>query len=344
MGGNSTPWAELQRLAASDRFKGHYLAGAANMPEVQPEYCELAKRRRYVPDDRQVEGRFDDRLKFFFPDKELGRADSSVYGFLESLGAKMIPHGSQGTPDYTSIMRGELVRGEGELDHGSFFAHLVGNEQCLREWQKAMGPDVISDAACLGALLHSLYGTQGYQAAQFPFQSRGQIRQLIGERAENLVFWTCAMERRTWRAYVLANKGLRRGETPAGHFSGRRTALGKQVDTPFTGEERWSLTASEFTEMCAVQLSHVLQQANNGNTMTSGDEALDIMAEHLGGAAQEQYRAEIAALNGKKTLEFGRGCVLASWSCALFIVVYCAKIECCADVLVQWNTGRHRGG
>ncbi len=310
MGGNtnSTPWAELQRLAASGRFKGHYLADAPNMPEVQPEYIELAQRRQYEPDDRKVEGRFDDRLKFFFPGEELARASSSVYGFLESLGAKMIPHGSQGTPDYSAVMRGELARGEGELDHGSFFAHLVGNEQCLREWQKAMGSDVISDAACLGGLLHSLYGTQGYQAAQFPFEKRDQIRALVGDAAENLAFWTCAMERKTWRAFVLANKGLQRGEKPVGHFSGRRTALGKPANTPFTGEEQWSLTASEFTDMCAVQLSHVLQQANNGNTMTSGDEALDIMAEHLGGAAEEQYRAEVAALNGKKTLEFGNGC------------------------------------
>eukprot|EP01043_Picozoa_sp_COSAG02_P106449 COSAG02_NODE_42453_length_384_cov_1.052632_1_plen_77_part_10 len=72
--GNSTPWAELQRLAASDRFKGHYLADAPNMPEVQPEYIELAQRRQYEPDDRKVEVRFDDRLKFFFPGEELARA------------------------------------------------------------------------------------------------------------------------------------------------------------------------------------------------------------------------------------------------------------------------------
>ena len=48
MGGNSTPWAELQSLAASNRFKGHYLEDAPNMPEVQPEYIELAKRRQYL--------------------------------------------------------------------------------------------------------------------------------------------------------------------------------------------------------------------------------------------------------------------------------------------------------
>lgn len=36
---------------------------------------------------------------------------------------------------------------------------------------------------CLSGLLHSLYGTQGYQAAQFPAEERATIAELIGERA-----------------------------------------------------------------------------------------------------------------------------------------------------------------
>ena len=293
---NTTPWEELRELAAMNKFKGHYKDNPRNMPEVQPEYTELAKRRQYEPDDRRVRATFDDSIAHFRPDHELEHSSEQVYGFLESLGAKMIPHGSQGTPDYTSVMNGQLARGEGELDHGHFFAHLVGNEQCLREWQKEMGADVIDDAVCLAGLLHSLYGTQGYQAAQFPLEKRAQIAQLIGERAERLVFWTCAMERPTWRNMVLANKGLQQGETPVGDFSGRRSALGQEMETGFSGEEHWKLSAQEFTvssrdivcarcfvsqqqpkrnrcgqDMCAVQLSHVLKQANNGSTMTPGD-------------------------------------------------------------------------
>ena len=230
---NTTPWEELRELAAMNKFKGHYKENPRNMPEVQPEYTELAKRRQYEPDDRRVRATFDDSISHFRQDHELEHSSEQVYGFLESLGAKMIPHGSQGTPDYTSVMNGQLARGEGELDHGHFFAHLVGNEQCLREWQKEMGADVIDDAVCLAGLLHSLYGTQGYQAAQFPLEKRAQIAQLIGERAERLVYWTCAMERPTWRNMVLANKGLQQGETPVGDFCGRRSALGQEMETAY---------------------------------------------------------------------------------------------------------------
>ena len=56
----------------------------------------------------------------------------------------------------------------------------------------------------------------------FSFEKRAELAQLIGERAENLAFWTCAMERPTWRAMVLANEGLARGETPVGVSSPRK--------------------------------------------------------------------------------------------------------------------------
>ena len=59
-------------------------------------------------------------------------------------------------------------------------------------------------------------GTQGFQACQFPVEKRAEVAQLIGERAERLVYWTCAMERSTWKDMVLANKGLKQGETPRG--------------------------------------------------------------------------------------------------------------------------------
>jgi hypothetical protein len=276
---SATPWAELRELAKR-QFKGHYKANprevrvralsltlslshshtlslshspltlacrtAAQMPEVQPEYIELAKSRLYEGDGRTVQASFDDTIHHFptGTDSNLRRAPDHVYGFLEAVGAKLIPHGSQGEPVYDSVIRGELARGEGELDHGSFFDHLVGNEQCLREWQLIDGEDKFDDAVCLAGLFHSVYGTQGYQAAQFPVEKRAELVALIGERAENLAYWTCAMERPTWREMVLENKGLRRGETPVGSFSGRRSSLGKPVDTVWTGEEDWCVRAN----------------------------------------------------------------------------------------------------
>ena len=153
-------------------------------------------------------------------------------------------------------------------------------------------------------------GTQGFQACQFPVEKRAEVAQLIGERAERLVYWTCAMERSTWKHMVLANKGLKQGETPVGDFSGRQTSLGREFPGVWphptsgphalTGEEHWTLTAQEFTDMCAVQLSHVLAQANAGRSYASDDAAQRIMAEHLGGAALEQFEAELEASRQRK--------------------------------------------
>ena len=54
---NTTPWEELQELAAMNRVKGHYKDNPRNMPEVQPEYTELAKRRQYLYAPTSPQGR-----------------------------------------------------------------------------------------------------------------------------------------------------------------------------------------------------------------------------------------------------------------------------------------------
>lgn len=298
----------------------------SQLPEARTEYINLASSRQYEGDSRLVAGKFDDRLHHFHKDETLSHAGDNVYGFLESIGARLIPHGSQGggalgPPDASSIVRGDVgAEGEGELDRGGFYDHLVGHEQCLREWQKVEGSAVIDDSLCLAGLFHSLYGTQGYQASRFPVEKRAQVAELIGERAERLVFWNCAMERSTWREMVLANKDrlqqVRSGQAPVGSFSGRQTArIGGVVqrfagvwpaDGPHkqNGEESWTMTSQEFTDMCALQLSHVLGQANSGEVEASlrDDPVFQIYAELLGGAANEQFRAPAKIHN--KTQKF----------------------------------------
>ena len=49
-----------------------------------------------------------------------------------------------------------------------------------------------------------------------------------------------------------------------------------------------------------MQLSHVLRQANAGVQMPWRDEAFEVMAEHLGGVALEQYREEMQALEARE--------------------------------------------
>ena len=38
------------------------------------------------------------------------------------------------------------------------------------------GDTLYPETLCLAGLLHSLYGTQGFQAFQFPQEKRGQVR------------------------------------------------------------------------------------------------------------------------------------------------------------------------
>jgi hypothetical protein len=96
--------------------------------EVEKQYVELAINRDYSQGDTAT-------------------GPEDIYTFLESLGGKLVPHGSQGPPVYSG---GEA------LDSGHFFAHLSGNEQCVRDWQSSDGPELYPDAVCLAALSHSL--------------------------------------------------------------------------------------------------------------------------------------------------------------------------------------------
>ena len=90
----------------------------------------------------------------------------------------------------------------------------------MRQWQQ-QDPEGISDAACLGGLCHSIYGTQGFQGFAFPVEQRDALKEIIGERAEFLAYVTCAKDSRSYSEYVRHNRHLRRGETPTGSFAPR---------------------------------------------------------------------------------------------------------------------------
>jgi len=90
----------------------------------------------------------------------------------------------------------------------------------MRQWQQK-DPEGISDAACLGGLCHSIYGTQGFQGFAFPVEQRDALKEIIGERAEFLAYVTCAKDSSSYSEYVRHNRHLRRGETPTGSFAPR---------------------------------------------------------------------------------------------------------------------------
>ena len=46
-----------------------------------------------------------------------------------------------------------------------------------------------------GGMFHSIYGTERFQGFTLPLERRGEVRDLIGERAERLAYLNCAMDR-----------------------------------------------------------------------------------------------------------------------------------------------------
>ena len=242
-----TPWAEYERLAEEIRGGRPHHGEGGNVgdvsalpftpltPQAHPtgsdaQYNELAKTRDYTGDPALA---------------------SDPRAFIESLGVKFIPH----TSGQTGPLR---YAGGRELESGAFWHHLAYHEECLRQWQEVDGEELYPETVCLAGLYHSVYGTQvraalthgesqqvgwglggsspprrtltaalppspqGFQAFQFPIERRAEIAAIIGERGERAAYYTCAMDRASFQSMVLANKGLRRGETPRGSFSGRR--------------------------------------------------------------------------------------------------------------------------
>lgn len=69
--------------------------------------------------------------------------------------------------------------------------HLLGTRQLLVEW--GARPEV-----CEAGLFHSIYSTEHYEQAAVPLTRRDEVRQLIGEEAESLVWLFCMMRRETF--------------------------------------------------------------------------------------------------------------------------------------------------
>lgn len=59
--------------------------------------------------------------------------------------------------------------------------HLIGTHDLLDQWQN-------SENVCLAGLFHSIYGTKTFSPAALTTESRDDVRLLIGEQAEALVF------------------------------------------------------------------------------------------------------------------------------------------------------------
>lgn len=72
----------------------------------------------------------------------------------------------------------------------AFDEHLKGVQAVLRFWQ---APAHLAKAG----LLHSIYGTEGFQGFALPLRERAAVRELIGAEAEYLCWVFCMVDRAT---------------------------------------------------------------------------------------------------------------------------------------------------
>src|SRR5580698_8160 len=81
----------------------------------------------------------------------------------------------------------------GQMPHSdrALLDHLLGTRQLLIEWE-------VRPAVCDAGLFHSVYGTEHYELKAIPLSMRDEVRQMIGDEAESLVWLFCIMRRKTF--------------------------------------------------------------------------------------------------------------------------------------------------
>jgi hypothetical protein len=130
---------------------------------------------------------------------------------------------------------------------------------------------------CRAGMFHSIYGTEKFQGFTLPTDRRGEVRELIGERAERLGYLNCAMDRPSF------DLALERGQEPY-RFTDRIT--GAEV----------VLSRADFDDLCRVHLFDWLEQVPRSQYgWDYRRSAYRRMAERLGGPALATYDRVFAA-------------------------------------------------
>ena len=156
-----------------------------------------------------------------------------------------------------------------EHSNKTYLAHLVG----VYRFMESHDCDAV---LCAAGMFHSIYGTELFQGFKLPLEQRPAIRDLIGERAEQLAYLNCAMHRAAFDHTL------------------------EQADGPYRILDRLArkdvvLSRDDFDDLCRVHLFDWLEQVPRsvwgyGYRRT----AYRRMAERLGGTALAAYERVFA--------------------------------------------------
>jgi len=150
----------------------------------------------------------------------------------------------------------------------SYLGHLVAVSRDLERW----GCD---ETVSLAGLFHSIYGTERFRRFQLPLEKRAEVRELIGERAEQLAYWNCAMDRASFDQAV---------QQQAGPYCIIDRITRDSIE----------LTEQDLLDLCRVHLFDWLEQAPRAENWDHRRTAYRAMADRLGGVAVECYERVFA--------------------------------------------------
>lgn len=146
----------------------------------------------------------------------------------------------------------------------TYLGHLVA----VQRYMEAEGCSI---DVCRAGMFHSLYGTEAFEKFKLPLERRGEVRDVIGERAERLAYLNCAMDRESFDA------SLAKDQPPY------------PMRDRFTGE-LLMLDAADFDDLCRVHLYDWLEQVPRSRRGYGyRREAYRRMAERLGANVVAAY-------------------------------------------------------
>ncbi len=174
-------------------------------------------------------------------------------------------------PNYRQMV--DFLRGLGTEDvphsgEKGFLAHLIGVFRDLESWNCEL--DV-----CRAGLFHSIYGTELFRKFSLSQERRGEVRDLIGERAERIAFVNCLMDRSTFDALLESD----------GPYRIRNRETGEMME----------LSHADYDDLVRVHLCDWLEQVERSNRWDYRRDAFRRMAQRLNGVALEAYDRTYAA-------------------------------------------------
>jgi hypothetical protein len=145
----------------------------------------------------------------------------------------------------------------------SYLAHLIA---VFRDLERAGCPEDV----CRAGMFHSIYGTEKFQGFTLPLERRGEVRALIGERAEYLAYLNCAMDRASF------DRAVEEWVAPY-----------RIVDRITAAELELGLV--DFHDLCRVHFYDWLEQVPRSQEWDYRRAAYRRMAERLGKKAEESF-------------------------------------------------------